>query len=107
MTEFSDHSPRRYFVDQAGRRVLTGLTIEETTEFETRLSMRGQSRCQWRNWSFNDDTGETLVRTLQQARPGVAGVDGRDLRGSSRKFRVFNQSLDNLKYFVSDSHSVE
>jgi hypothetical protein len=35
MTEFGDHSPRRYFVDQAGRRVLIGLTIEETTEFET------------------------------------------------------------------------
>jgi hypothetical protein len=35
MTEFRDHSPRRYFVDQAGRRVLIGLTVEETTEFET------------------------------------------------------------------------
>jgi hypothetical protein len=30
-----DLSPRRYFVDQNGRRVLVGLTIEETFEFET------------------------------------------------------------------------
>lgn len=29
------HSPRRYFVDGSGRRVLIGLTIEETFEFET------------------------------------------------------------------------
>src|SRR4030081_1574276 len=35
MTDFGDHSPRRYFVDGSGRRVLIGLTIEETFEFET------------------------------------------------------------------------
>jgi hypothetical protein len=35
MTDFGDHSPRRYFVDKNGRRVLIGLTIEETFEFET------------------------------------------------------------------------
>jgi hypothetical protein len=35
MTDFGDHSPRRYFVDENGRRVLIGLTIEETLEFET------------------------------------------------------------------------
>jgi hypothetical protein len=27
--------PRRYFVDEVGRRVLIGLSIEETLEFET------------------------------------------------------------------------
>ena len=35
MTDFGDHSPRRYFVDNGGRRVLIGLTLEETFEFET------------------------------------------------------------------------
>jgi hypothetical protein len=35
MTDFGDHSPRRYFVDENGYRVLIGLTIEETLEFET------------------------------------------------------------------------
>ena len=35
MTEFAEDSPRRYFVDKDGRRVLIGLTIEETSEFET------------------------------------------------------------------------
>jgi hypothetical protein len=35
MTEYGDHSPRRYFVDKDGRRVLIGLTLEETFEFET------------------------------------------------------------------------
>ena len=35
MTDPADHLPRRYFVDEQGRRVLIGLTIEETFEFET------------------------------------------------------------------------
>jgi hypothetical protein len=35
MTDLSNDSPRRYVVDSAGRRVLVGLTIEETFEFET------------------------------------------------------------------------
>jgi hypothetical protein len=36
MTNRSDHySPRRYFVDKRGRRILIGLTAEETLEFET------------------------------------------------------------------------
>lgn len=30
----SNAAPRRYFADEAGRRVLIGLTIEETREFE-------------------------------------------------------------------------
>jgi hypothetical protein len=34
MTDLSNDSPRRYFVDNHGRRVLVGLTIEETSEFE-------------------------------------------------------------------------
>ena len=36
MINYSDYySPRRYFVDENRRRVLIGLTIEETFEFET------------------------------------------------------------------------
>jgi len=36
MTNRIDHyAPRRYFVDKNGWRVLIGLTIEETFEFET------------------------------------------------------------------------
>lgn len=35
MTDPTGHLPRRYFVDENGRRVLIGLTIEETFEFET------------------------------------------------------------------------
>ena len=34
MSDHSHDSPRRYFVDGSGRRVLVGLTIEETSEFE-------------------------------------------------------------------------
>jgi len=30
----SNNAPRRYFVDAGGRRVLIGLTLEETFEFE-------------------------------------------------------------------------
>lgn len=35
MTDFGEQPPRRYFVDGNGRRVLIGLTTEETFEFET------------------------------------------------------------------------
>jgi hypothetical protein len=34
MTVPSQAAPRRYFVDAVGRRVLIGLTIDETQEFE-------------------------------------------------------------------------
>jgi hypothetical protein len=34
MTDLRDNSPRRYFIDDDGRRVLIGLTYEETFEFE-------------------------------------------------------------------------
>jgi hypothetical protein len=34
MTDLKSNSPRRYFVDNDGRRVLIGLTFEETFEFE-------------------------------------------------------------------------
>jgi len=34
MTDFGNHSPRRYFVDHNGRRVLIGLSTQETSEFE-------------------------------------------------------------------------
>ncbi|WP_420970375.1 hypothetical protein [Bradyrhizobium sp. B120] len=34
MSDLRGHSPRRYVVDVGGRRVLVGLTLEETSEFE-------------------------------------------------------------------------
>ena len=34
MTDLRNNAPRRYFVDAGGRRVLIGLTFEETFEFE-------------------------------------------------------------------------
>ena len=34
MSDLRGHSPRRYVVDVSGRRVLAGLTLEETSEFE-------------------------------------------------------------------------
>jgi len=45
MTDLSNDSPRRYFVDGNGQRVLVGLTIEETLEFETLDSLAALS---WR-----------------------------------------------------------
>ena len=45
MTELSNDSPRRYFIDSEGRRVLVGLTLEETFEFETLDSLAALS---WR-----------------------------------------------------------
>lgn len=34
MIDQNNNAPRRYFVDGAGRRVLVGLSLEETAEFE-------------------------------------------------------------------------
>lgn len=34
MSSARNNAPRRYFVDASGRRVLIGLTVEETFEFE-------------------------------------------------------------------------
>ncbi|MBR0717258.1 hypothetical protein [Bradyrhizobium liaoningense] len=35
MSDPQKDSPRRYLVDSAGRRVIVGLSLEETIEFET------------------------------------------------------------------------
>lgn len=43
MSDPERHSPRRYVVDVSGQRVLVGLTLEETSEFEgldTSLSLQ-------------------------------------------------------------------
>jgi hypothetical protein len=45
VTDLSNDSPRRYFVDSNGQRVLVGLTVEETFEFETLDSLAALS---WR-----------------------------------------------------------
>ncbi|MDH2399664.1 hypothetical protein QCM77_06840 [Bradyrhizobium sp. SSUT18] len=34
MTDLRNNAPRRYFADAGGQRVLIGLTLEETFEFE-------------------------------------------------------------------------
>ena len=41
MTSLRNNAPRRYFVDEVGRRVLIGLTHEETFEFERLDSQSG------------------------------------------------------------------
>ncbi|MGV7215091.1 hypothetical protein [Bradyrhizobium sp. UFLA05-112] len=35
MTDHKSNAPRRYFVDRQGHRVLIGLSLEETAEFES------------------------------------------------------------------------
>ena len=42
MTDLRNNSPRRYFIDHSGRRVLIGLTFEETFEFERLDHLSGQ-----------------------------------------------------------------
>ena len=44
MTSRNNNAPRRYFVDAVGRRVLIGLTPEETFEFERLDSEPGGGR---------------------------------------------------------------
>ena len=45
MTDLGNASPRRYFVDNHGRRVLVGLTIEETAEFEELDNLAASNTC--------------------------------------------------------------
>jgi hypothetical protein len=49
MSDHSHDSPRRFFVDGSGRRVLVGLTIEETSEFEALdgLATVGSGKVLW------------------------------------------------------------
>jgi hypothetical protein len=90
MTEFGDHSPRRYFVDQAGRRVVIGLTIEETTELETHDSPsafdEGGSHVASGENGVSATTREKrwleLYRKYDQARPEWMAETCTDRRGS-------------------------
>jgi hypothetical protein len=56
MTNPCNNAPRRYFVDTVGRRVLIGLTLEETFEFE-RLDSEQVSAQQSRHVLPDDDRG--------------------------------------------------
>lgn len=56
-------APRRYFVDAVGRRVLIGLTIEETQEFE------GLDRAQAEQQSVSLVVGEAAA-AVASSRPG-------------------------------------
>ena len=50
MTDLGNNSPRRYFIDEDGRRVLIGLTFEETFEFERldhQSSLHGSGHVLW------------------------------------------------------------
>ncbi|WP_321576326.1 hypothetical protein [Bradyrhizobium barranii] len=55
MTSPTYNAPRRYFVDGGGRRVLIGLTPEETFEFERLDSEQAQ---------VAPDAGEQQARAL-------------------------------------------
>jgi len=61
MTDPREHSPRRYFFDNVGRRVLIGLIL---------------------------DAGRTLAGDLQQARQSLEKVAGRNLRRPLREFSI-------------------
>ena len=57
MTSLRNNAPRRYFVDAVGRRVLIGLTHEETFEFERLDSL-----------APNDEHGRQLRPTTGEQR---------------------------------------
>jgi hypothetical protein len=73
MTDFGNHSPRRYFVDHHGRRVLIGLSTQETSEFENLdgrptpenrwLELYSKHEAAWRRWVA--ETGAGRSRSLR------------------------------------------
>jgi hypothetical protein len=77
MSDHSHDSPRRYFVDGSGQRVLVGLTIEETCEFE---ALDGLAAVGGGNvlWDESDRLGRNgtaagLRSRSSTRRPGVSG----------------------------------
>ncbi|WP_076862322.1 hypothetical protein [Bradyrhizobium mercantei] len=58
MSDLRGHSPRRYVADVSGRRVLVGLTLEETSEFEGLDS----------SLADRDDQGADLVPSAGEGR---------------------------------------
>jgi len=75
MSDLRGHSPRRYVVDVSGRRVLVGLTLEETSEFEgldTSLPVRdGEGR------DREAPDREARDREALGAEPVPSAVEGR------------------------------
>ena len=64
MIDPRDNSPRRYFVDGDGRRVLIGLTLDETFEFETLDSLPALDESE--NYVAWDENG--IPTTTQEKR---------------------------------------
>ena len=74
MSDHSHDSPRRYFVDGSGRRVLVGLTIEETSEFEALDGFATVGSCGTKavSWVANGAAaGLSFMRSTST--PGVSG----------------------------------
>ena len=65
MTSLSNNAPRRYFVDTVGRRVLIGLTLEETFEFE-RLDTEQLSAQEGRQAASDDGRGRGAIADEQR-----------------------------------------
>ena len=75
MTGPTSNAPRRYFVDAGGRRVLIGLTLEETFEFERLDSAqapgRGGSQASADDRALRPDAGERRRLELYEKHEGA------------------------------------
>lgn len=69
MTDPTGTAPRRYFVDAGGRRVLIGLTPEETFEFERLDSGEAQAASDGRG--LRPDAGERRRLELYEKHEGA------------------------------------
>ena len=81
MTDLRNNAPRRYFVDAVGRRVLIGLTPEETFEFE-RL-----------------DSQPVVAEGTKLAREG----DGLPVAGEQRWLELYAKHEDAWKVWMAQS----
>jgi hypothetical protein len=80
----TDRLPKRYYIDESGRRYLVGLSIEETFEFETLgdtppLDDSGW-RVPWQDGIPYNSQRKAVARIVSKASAGVAGVGGRSCR---------------------------
>lgn len=77
MTGFRNtNAPRRYFVDAVGRRVLIGLTLEETFEFERLDSAPdgGRAEAIWTERGSQPSAGEQRWLELYAKHEGAWNV---------------------------------
>ena len=91
MTSLRNNAPRRYFVDAAGRRVLIGLTHEETFEFERldSLAPNGEHGQQLRSMTGEERWLELYAKHEGAWKAWIAQSRAEQVQGLNHGFSLY------------------